>query len=56
MRARNGGRYRSTSYTAFALFSRARLLDFCRIVHVVREGRIVKRHVSSPDLSAEEKE
>lgn len=55
MRGRNDPRYRATSYSAFALLARMRLLDFCRIVFVERGGKLVKRHVTAPDLTLEER-
>lgn len=56
MRARNGARYTCVSYSAMALFARLRFLDFCRIVEVVRDGRLVRRMINSPDVHPWERE
>lgn len=55
MRGRNAPAYRATSYSAFALLARMRLLDFCRIVTVERGGRLVRRLVDAKDLTPEER-
>ncbi len=55
LRSRSGPQYRATSYSAFALLARMRMLDFCRIVQVERDGKQVKRMVNAPDLTLEER-
>lgn len=47
--------YENTSYAAFDTLARNKLLDFVRVLEVERGGRTVLRHVTSPDLTPEER-
>ncbi len=55
VRGRNFTAYAASSYSAMAMLARMGFLHFCRVKNVVRNGRIVLRHVDGT-TDPEEKE